>query len=119
MFEGVLPRVIKQVIWIESLPYLLQEVYGFPDQLKEGDSLEDIEKQNLRKDPTIAEECEENAQPECIVCLSEEKNTIVLPCRHLCLCKECAIQIRRQTRKCPICRQDYHSLLHIDSKESN
>lgn len=42
---------------------------------------------------------------ECIVCLSEVKDTIVLPCRHMCLCSECANTIRGRSDKCPLCRQ--------------
>jgi len=26
---------------------------------------------------------------ECLICLSEEKNTIIMPCGHLCVCSEC------------------------------
>lgn len=42
---------------------------------------------------------------ECIVCMSEVKDTIVLPCRHMCLCSECANTIRGRSDKCPLCRQ--------------
>ncbi len=42
---------------------------------------------------------------ECIVCMSEVKDTIVLPCRHMCLCLECANVIRGKTDRCPLCRQ--------------
>lgn len=58
--------------------------------------------------------------------MAEAKDTIVLPCRHLCLCHGCADVLRMQGRdqagaaaarqgppKCPICRQVFHSLLHI------
>lgn len=36
----------------------------------------------------------------CIVCFSEVKNIILLPCRHVCLCEECY----KNVRKCPIGR---------------
>lgn len=26
---------------------------------------------------------------ECVVCLSDMKDTIILPCKHLCLCNSC------------------------------
>jgi hypothetical protein len=57
------------------------------------------------------------SQKECVVCMSEAKDTLVLPCRHLCLCGGCAQVLRMQGRtptgapsrqgrpKCPICRQ--------------
>ncbi|KAJ9458835.1 putative E3 ubiquitin-protein ligase LOG2 [Diplonema papillatum] len=37
---------------------------------------------------------------ECCVCLEEAKNTVLMPCRHLCVCSGCA-QILTQ---CPLCR---------------
>ncbi len=42
---------------------------------------------------------------ECVVCMSDPKDTAVLPCRHMCLCAQCAEQLRYQSNKCPICRQ--------------
>ena len=42
---------------------------------------------------------------ECIICMSEVKDTIVLPCRHMCLCYDCANTIRNRSDRCPLCRQ--------------
>mmetsp|Transcript_47171 Transcript_47171/g.75760 ORF Transcript_47171/g.75760 Transcript_47171/m.75760 type:complete len:360 (-) Transcript_47171:90-1169(-) len=39
---------------------------------------------------------------ECLVCLSEPRDTILLPCRHMCTCRECLLKM--VTAKCPICR---------------
>lgn len=41
---------------------------------------------------------------ECVICLANDRDTTVMPCRHMCLCGECAEVLRRQTNKCPICR---------------
>ena len=49
----------------------------------------------------------------CVICLSIERDTTVLPCRHMCMCHECAQELRKQTSKCPICRNHVESLLHI------
>jgi hypothetical protein len=44
--------------------------------------------------------------PECVICLSDVKDTIVLPCRHFCICSECGDVLRRRApQRCPICRQ--------------
>eukprot|EP01060_Flectonema_neradi_P040215 TRINITY_DN9080_c1_g1_i1.p1 TRINITY_DN9080_c1_g1~~TRINITY_DN9080_c1_g1_i1.p1 ORF type:complete len:471 (+),score=103.67 TRINITY_DN9080_c1_g1_i1:37-1449(+) len=43
---------------------------------------------------------EEPSKPECLVCFSEEKNVVFFPCRHLCSCKDCSMQLR----DCPLCR---------------
>lgn len=41
---------------------------------------------------------------ECVVCLSDLRDTLILPCRHLCLCNSCADTLRYQASNCPICR---------------
>eukprot|EP01113_Clastostelium_recurvatum_P008593 TRINITY_DN1407_c0_g1_i9.p1 TRINITY_DN1407_c0_g1~~TRINITY_DN1407_c0_g1_i9.p1 ORF type:complete len:817 (-),score=186.46 TRINITY_DN1407_c0_g1_i9:562-3012(-) len=50
---------------------------------------------------------------ECVVCLTEPRDTTVLPCRHMCLCHPCAETMRTQTNKCPICRAPVKALLKI------
>mmetsp|Transcript_16821 Transcript_16821/g.36182 ORF Transcript_16821/g.36182 Transcript_16821/m.36182 type:complete len:687 (+) Transcript_16821:102-2162(+) len=44
----------------------------------------------------------------CIVCLTEEVEIMLLPCRHAVLCRECAATVREgrlgADGKCPICR---------------
>eukprot|EP01060_Flectonema_neradi_P006028 TRINITY_DN1402_c0_g1_i1.p1 TRINITY_DN1402_c0_g1~~TRINITY_DN1402_c0_g1_i1.p1 ORF type:complete len:404 (+),score=65.78 TRINITY_DN1402_c0_g1_i1:180-1391(+) len=39
-------------------------------------------------------------QGECVVCLENNKAVVLWPCRHLCVCVDCAPRIK----KCPICR---------------
>ncbi|XP_015752852.1 PREDICTED: E3 ubiquitin-protein ligase MGRN1-like [Acropora digitifera] len=41
---------------------------------------------------------------ECVICMSDMRDTLILPCRHLCLCRECAESLRYQANNCPICR---------------
>jgi hypothetical protein len=40
----------------------------------------------------------------CVICLTEKRDTTVFPCRHMCLCSECAGQLRYRDNRCPICR---------------
>lgn len=47
---------------------------------------------------------EDNEDRLCVICLVNERNTTVLPCRHMCMCDECAQELRKQDHKCPICR---------------
>lgn len=61
-----------------------------------------------------------DSSAECIICLTNKQNTIMFPCRHLCLCAECASilatqagnmglnrdhQPEAQEKKCPVCRK--------------
>lgn len=50
---------------------------------------------------------------ECVICLAAERDTAVLPCRHMCLCSECANIMRMQSKTCPVCRQHVESLFQI------
>eukprot|EP01060_Flectonema_neradi_P006368 TRINITY_DN1429_c0_g1_i1.p1 TRINITY_DN1429_c0_g1~~TRINITY_DN1429_c0_g1_i1.p1 ORF type:complete len:171 (+),score=29.15 TRINITY_DN1429_c0_g1_i1:97-609(+) len=47
----------------------------------------------------------------CVICLTEAKDTLVMPCRHRCLCQGCASDLRNQTNKCPMCRTPIEGLL--------
>lgn len=50
---------------------------------------------------------------ECVICMTEMKDTVVLPCRHLCICHQCAQVLHYQSNKCPICRGSVRSMLKI------
>ena len=45
--------------------------------------------------------------------MSELRDTLILPCRHLCLCKICADNLRYQANNCPICRAPFIALLRL------
>ncbi|KAJ6913697.1 hypothetical protein NC651_016053 [Populus alba x Populus x berolinensis] len=87
-------RVMKQILWVNGMRYELQEIYGI------GNSVDgDVDANDPGK--------------ECVICLSEPRDTTVLPCRHMCMCSGCAKVLRFQTNRCPICRQPVDRLLEI------
>lgn len=45
--------------------------------------------------------------------MSDMRDTLILPCRHLCLCQSCADSLRYQANNCPICRVPFRALLQI------
>jgi hypothetical protein len=57
-------RVIKQALWVDNIRYELREIYGMENSGEEG--FDDSE-----------------AAKECVICLTEPKDTAVLPCRHM------------------------------------
>ncbi|KAD0851881.1 hypothetical protein E3N88_43628 [Mikania micrantha] len=91
-------RVVKQILWVNGTRYELQEIYGIGNSVDSGGY-----------DPN-------DSSKECVICLSEPCDTTVLPCRHMCLCNECAKVLRFQTNRCPICRQGVERLLEIKIK---
>lgn len=60
-----------------------------------------------------AREHEEQKGIECVICMSEMRDTLILPCRHFCLCKVCAVNLRVQSNNCPICRIPFLALIQL------
>ena len=59
------------------------------------------------------EEDQELKGIECVICMCETRDTLILPCRHLCLCKLCAMNLRVQSNNCPICRIPFIAILQL------
>jgi hypothetical protein len=56
---------------------------------------------------------ESDTQTECVICYTNAKDTVVMPCRHLCLCQGCSQIVRLQNNTCPICRSRVDAFLQI------
>ncbi|KAF6727768.1 putative E3 ubiquitin-protein ligase MGRN1 [Oryzias melastigma] len=69
-------KPLKQKQIVDRVSYLLQEIYG-------------IENKNNQETKPSDDENSDNSN-ECVVCLSDLRDTLILPCRHLCLCNSCA-----------------------------
>ena len=50
----------------------------------------------------------------CVICLTDIRNVLLLPCRHICLCGPCAESLKFQSANCPICRIPFRALLQIN-----
>lgn len=93
-------RALKQKLYVDGLCYLLQEIYGIEN------------KNNESAKPINEDEAEDNGA-ECVICMCDVRDTLILPCRHLCLCNNCADSLRYQANNCPICRAPFRALLQI------
>ncbi|KAI5078929.1 hypothetical protein GOP47_0006600 [Adiantum capillus-veneris] len=89
-------KVGKQIIYVEGVRYELQEIYG-------------IENADGSDEGAYGNDCGKD----CVICLSELRDTTVLPCRHMCMCSACAKVLRFQSSRCPICRTPVERLLEI------
>ncbi|XP_059648548.1 probable E3 ubiquitin-protein ligase LUL4 isoform X2 [Cornus florida] len=87
-------KVIKQILWVDGVRYELHEIYGISNSDKATINSNDSGK-------------------ECVICMTEPKDTTVLPCRHMCMCSDCAKELRLQSNKCPICREPIQKLIEI------
>ncbi|CAN6481971.1 unnamed protein product [Victoria cruziana] len=86
-------KVIKQILWIDGFRYELREIYGIGSSSTSG--------------------FDDDAGKECVICMTERRNTAVMPCRHMCMCSECAEILRHQSNRCPICRNPVEQLMEI------
>lgn len=92
-------QVLMQKIWVQGTSFELQEIYGLEQNRSSNRAggLDDIEGKD------------------CVICMNAERNTTVLPCRHMCMCYDCAqaIKVQASQAKCPICRNEIESMLKI------
>ena len=93
---------LKQKIQVGAVSYELQEIYGIDAATAAGSE-------------THGEDTGEGVENsrECVICMTEPRDTTALPCRHLCMCSECAKVLRMQSETCPICRSPIEQLLQI------
>lgn len=65
------------------MPFEIKSIYGL-DQHDDGNSDRPASSNgNIEGLPPSADD---DDSKECLVCLSETKNTIIMPCGHLCIC---------------------------------
>ena len=106
--------VLKQKLRFGDRGYELHEIFGI-DRNSADRSPASVNSSKVGSDDGHYVEAENDLNgTDCVICLSEPRDTTVLPCRHFCLCNRCAEIMRLNTRKCPICRQPVSSMLQID-----
>ena len=76
---------------INGLPFEIKTIYGMAEENEavEGEQHIDVK---------------EDKNKECLICLDAVKDTIVMPCGHLCICKECGQGLVKAKHTCPVCR---------------
>lgn len=96
-------KFLKQKAMVDGFCVMIQEIYGIENKVKEQQTNEAVD-DDADDTSTVSE---------CVICMSELRDTIMLPCRHLCLCNLCADAMRTKQNRCPICRANFHALLQI------
>jgi len=75
-------NIVKQKSTVGKVAYEIKEIYGIEKASDTG---------------------------ECVICLTSKRDTMLLPCRHICICVNCAEQMSKKTTNCPICRASIFS----------
>ncbi|UJR27863.1 hypothetical protein I4U23_009128 [Adineta vaga] len=69
---------------------------------------------NDSQSSNIKNEIESKLSHDCTVCLDRIRDTVLIPCGHICLCYSCADELhQRGTRQCPICRATIISINRV------
>lgn len=53
------------------------------------------------------------SETHCVICLEHPKCVLLLPCKHVCMCLECARELRYYNGLCPVCRSDIENSMQI------
>jgi len=94
--EGYTGKILKQKLQIGSKSFVLDDIFG-------------ISTSGL-KDPNAPE------AKDCAICLTTKIDTVVLPCKHMCLCFECAQNLRtKNDSRCPLCRNNVESYVKLEN----
>ncbi|CCW64944.1 unnamed protein product [Phytomonas sp. EM1] len=105
-------RVISQIVTTGGSAYVVENLYGAGHENATGVS----EGTELMVGSTIVpHEGEEEEEGLCVICLMNSKDTAVMPCRHMCMCKDCGEQLLKHKPVCPVCRAPISTLLHMPS----
>ena len=93
-----------QKIQIGGHVYEMEDIYG-------GSTEEEARLQSQGGSVAVGDLLALEDTAECSICLCEPCDTLIMPCRHRCLCSGCAELLRTQSNKCPICRTAITGLL--------
>lgn len=103
----------EQLLCVGDREYEVQEIYGQAtgEMLQRDATMRDVG--NSCVSISIREQQE---RLDCVVCLSDHRDTLFLPCRHLCICSNCAEPLVQGDGKCPICRQSFESIITLQEE---
>lgn len=49
----------------------------------------------------------------CVVCHDQHRSVLLLPCKHLCLCRDCYRKLKDYNRQCPLCRTAFRHNMKV------
>ncbi|KAI6043959.1 hypothetical protein EDC04DRAFT_497650 [Pisolithus marmoratus] len=86
-------RVVKREAIIGPFVFQLHEIYGLSSRSTLHQARASSPTTDAHTYPPTTASAHEELSSECLLCLSAAREVILLPCRHLVACKECAINM--------------------------
>ena len=80
--------------------WILKFVIGINLDKKEASSQNEYITQCIKKERPRQNEY----TIQCIICYSEDREMILKPCNHICVCQNCCKRIIQESNKCPFCQ---------------
>mmetsp|Transcript_1573 Transcript_1573/g.2341 ORF Transcript_1573/g.2341 Transcript_1573/m.2341 type:complete len:342 (-) Transcript_1573:2318-3343(-) len=85
----------------------LQHLYREDDSFYSQKSLQELQayERQVKNVLERIEKAKEHLEEEklCVICRENPKEVLIMPCRHLCVCKECGNRV--ELTRCPLCRE--------------
>jgi len=81
------------------MPFEIKSIYGMTE-----------EHDAVVADQTIDVK-DDDGEKECLICLSADKDTLIMPCGHFCICGDCGKGLIKAKHTCPVCRGNIQSLI--------
>lgn len=106
LFPNPRRRVISQIVTAGNSSYVVENLFGVDGDNNNEVTVGSTVSQNNGGNP------EDDEDILCVICLTNLKDTSCLPCRHMCLCKDCGEQLLKHKPVCPVCRAPISTLLH-------
>lgn len=91
-------HVERQLAIINNIPFEIKQIFGGEDE-------------SSKKPQAEGEFVAEVSNQECVICLDTPSDTIIMPCGHMTVCKDCGVHLKSKNQPCPICRGAISSLL--------
>jgi len=114
-------EVIAQKLQLGNRRFTVYDIFGVKGKAAEVDqgsapmrSPRSPRQMEAERQAALHAQIVDDGQTDCIICMSEPRDTAVLPCRHMCFCSHCASIMRSQCERCPICRQRVASMLQFE-----
>ena len=72
---------------------------------------ENLSERNMELVKLSAKKLDTLKLKECLVCMDADRSVVLLPCKHLALCGECAGKLSPAI--CPVCRTEIDDFIHV------